>query len=170
MGAVTIAAARPSLAMATAVSIASVTALVLPDEGFPGARAAAACVGMTAPTSVRPQLLKTEASPTSLIGCLPIRPPSILNAATAISGPMPAGSPIVTRIGASALARLAGFDIGAAPQVANIAPRQHRDLLVEKLLFDLLARGNCVGGDGWCPLVAPHHHLDTGGRHERRCG
>ena len=29
------------------------------------------------------------------------------------------------------------FDIGIAPQVAQIAPRQRGDLLVEQLLFDL---------------------------------
>src|SRR5690349_24609539 len=81
---------------------------------------------------------------------------------------MPAGSPIVTRIGRSAPGLSAGFDIGVAAKIAKIAPREIRDLRVEKLLFDLLARRDGVGGDDRRALVAAYHHLDAGRREEGR--
>src|SRR5258706_15196676 len=142
----------------------------LAASGFPAERKAWAFVATMARGSVRPQLSNTDASRTSFSGCPPILPPRLLNAATAISGPIPAGSPIVTRIAASAGAGLAGFDIGVAPEVAKIAPGQVRDLLIEQLFLDLLARGNGVGRDHRCALVASDHHLDAGrGEERRRC-
>src|SRR5262245_3061499 len=97
-----------------------------------------------------------------------MRPLNALSAATAISGPMPAGSPIVTTIGRSAACLLAGFDIGIAAKIAKIAPREIGDLRVEQLLLHLLARGNRVGGDDRRALVAANHHLYAGWREEGR--
>ena len=89
-------------------------------------RVAFAPTAITSPEKLT--LRKTSGSPISFSVRAPTRPPSAAYAATATSGPMPAGSPIVTRIGASLLL---DFDIGGAPQVAQIAPRQYRDLLIE---------------------------------------
>ena len=63
----------------------------------------------------------------------PIRPPKSSNAASAISGPIPAGSPMVMRIGSWRCS--ADLDIGVALQVAHIAPRHGGNLLVEQLIF-----------------------------------
>src|ERR1700761_7686804 len=100
----------------------------------------------------------TLASPTSFSARLPTRPPSARQAAVAISGPMPPGSPMVIRMGASADAalsvgrgigtlartqRLAGLlDVGVTAQVAQILARQNRHALLEQRLFDVVARGH----------------------------
>src|SRR6516162_1142491 len=90
---------------------------------------------------------KMSGSPTSLMARPPIFPPKWSKAATATSGPMPEGSPMVIRIGDGAplpdegirLAVVAYLDIGLALQVAQIATGQSGDLILEQLVFHLLA-------------------------------
>jgi hypothetical protein len=92
---VTTAAASPAWQALTAISMASITAGALADEGLPGTAFTVARVGISA--SLR--AAKTAASPTSFRGWLPMRPPKALKAASAASGPTPAGSPMVMRMG-----------------------------------------------------------------------
>ena len=78
--------------------------------------------------------------PASADGCRSGRP-SASKAASATSGPMPAGSPMVMRMEGSVpdegirLAVIAHLDIGVALQVAQIAPRQGGNLLLEQLVL-----------------------------------
>src|SRR5258706_15706722 len=97
-----------------------------------------------------------------------MRPPSSSNALMATSGPMPAGSPIVTRMG-RALGS-ADFDIGLSAQVAHIATRERGDLLVEQLLFDLFSRRHVIGLELGLGPVATHDDLKTGCVRERLGG
>src|SRR5579884_598855 len=115
MGAVTRPAASPERQALTAASIASITAAAFLGSGLPGTALIFALVGMRADSWPA----KIPASPTSFKGWSPIRPSSALNAARAISGPIPEGSPMVMRIGRE----LPDLDIDAASEIAHIAPR-----------------------------------------------
>src|SRR5580693_4945696 len=80
---------------------------------------------------------------------------------------MPAGSPMVMRMGA--LPRVsADLDIGLAAQVAHVAARERRHLIVEQLLFDLFATWHLVLLELWDRLVAAIDDLDAGWVLERR--
>src|SRR5690242_15548551 len=135
--------ARPCWARFTAREIASQTAAELRGSGRAGLRVARCSVARSAAFGTSPQERNTSGSPTSLRGRPLILPLSCWYAATAISGPIPAGSPIVTRtqdfVCASAV-----LDIGLSAQIAHIAPRKRGHLLIEELLLDLLARRHVV--------------------------
>src|SRR3984957_11008096 len=122
-------------------------------------------VGQSASCTRAPAARKTSASPTRRRKWSPARPPSARKAATAISGPMPPGSPLVIRIGPSCA--LAGLDIGFTPQVAQIPSCLYLDLRLVELLLDLI-----LGRDGDHThfrhgFVATHDDLDGGPRTER---
>src|SRR3954471_6057628 len=156
-GAVTIAAASPARQALAAISIASITAAALTGSSAPGWTVAR--VGIRASWTAP----KTPASPTSFKGWLPMRPSSAANAASATSGPMPAGSPIVINIG-----ELANLDIGVAFEVAQIASTQRRNLVVEQLVLNLLAGGHGKGGTLFHPRIAAADQFDAGVRHHGR--
>src|SRR5581483_6082622 len=139
--------------------MASVTASALAASSLPGVTLTRAWVGMTcsrwAANSAR--------SPTSRSGRAPMRPPKCSKAAMATSGPMPAGSPMVIRMGAArsiyrprrpaglpdegiGLGVVVHLDIGFALQVAQVTPRQGRDLVLEELVFHLLLGRHHIGG------------------------
>src|SRR5258706_12926390 len=150
MGAVTSAAASPARHDATAISIVSVTAAALALSGLPGMAVTLVLVGISAHGCAE----KIPASPTSFSGWVPTLPTKCAKAASATSGPIPDGSPMVMRMGALVrlpdkgigLAVVTHLDIGVALQVAQIAPRQGGDLALEQLVFHLLAGRPHRGG------------------------
>gem|GEM_PF-5919143 len=77
IGAVTTAAARPSIASATASSMASVTARALAASGRPGTRRAWPRVAIMSAPLPSPQAANTEGSPMSFSGLRPMQPPSV---------------------------------------------------------------------------------------------
>ncbi|MEI9991556.1 MAG: hypothetical protein WDM86_16115 [Rhizomicrobium sp.] len=76
IGAVTMAAASPAIASATAVSMASTIAAAFAASGWPGMRWARALVASASPP--KPQAENTSGSPISLSGWLPTLPFSAL--------------------------------------------------------------------------------------------
>src|ERR1700688_304002 len=152
------AAASPANAARTETSIAPMTASAVVE--WPVAPRA-----QHAPSASGPWTRKTSGSPTRRKGWEPAWPSSARQAFAATSGPIPAGSPIVMRMGEPA--RLsAGFDIGLAPQIAQIAPGEHRHLFFVKLLLDLIAGGNDNRRFYWHGLVAAHDQLHARRRRE----
>src|SRR5512146_564272 len=146
IGAVTRAAALPFTQARTLASIAAMTPGAFFTSARPGSGTAVCPVSMTASCNSRVPMFEssaaranTSALPTRRIERPSIVPPSADHALTAISGPMPEGSPMLTRMG-SALSPSARFDNGVAPQLGKIALGEDRHLLDEKLLLDLVAR------------------------------
>src|SRR5579885_3817417 len=95
-----------------------------------------------------------------------MRPPSAAKAAAATSGPMPEGSPMVTRMGALGSA-LTGFDIGFAPQIAQILPGERGDLFFEQLLFHFVTRGHLERSDLRHGRITAHDDFHACRRNER---
>src|SRR6185437_2965654 len=183
IGAVTRAAAQPLTQALTARSMAPVTASALSASILPGMAFTRAWVGMTCSRWDA----NSAGSPTSRSGRPPMRPPKCSKAARATSGPMPAGSPMVMRIGAArsiyrprgpakepgslpdkgiGLGVVVHLDIGFALQVAQVPPRQGRDLVLEELVFHLLLGRHHIGGLDLDALVATADQFDTGIVHE----
>src|SRR6202012_5542071 len=158
MGAVTIAAASPARQALTASSIASITAAAFRGSGLPGAALVFALVAIR----LASRSAKIPASPTNFSGWSPILPPSSSNAASAVSGPIPDGSPMVMRIGSG----LADLDIHAAPKVAHIAARHGGNLLVKQHVFDVLAGRHHIGGLHHDLLVTARDHFHARARDE----
>src|SRR6266446_10949668 len=83
----------------------------------------------------------TSALPINCRGRPAICPVSAAQALTAISGPMPDGSPWLMTMGSLERTPSSVFDNGVPPQIAQIAFRENGHLLHEELLLELVVRG-----------------------------
>src|SRR5579871_2465948 len=174
MGPVTMAAAAPAMQAVTDCSIADVTDFAFPGDGRPGIALTVSPVSRTAfCTAVKSQPSCAAASrkqaklPTRRIGRSPIVPFRRSHDFNAISGPIPDGSPWVTRMGPRPVARSPCFDNGIPPEIAQIALAQDRHLLDEELLLQLIARGKLKRDQLRRRRVATHDDLQTRLRIER---
>src|SRR6266581_5512345 len=96
-----------------------------------------------------------------------IRPASAAQALTAISGPMPDGSPWLMTMGSLERAPSSCFDNGVPPQIAQIAFRENGHLLHEELLLELFVRGQFESHQFRRRGIAAHDDLEPGRREER---
>src|SRR5258707_15392889 len=101
----------------------------------------------------------TSALPINCRGRPAICPPSAAQALTAISGPMPEGSPWLMTMGSLERAASSCFDNGVPPQIAQIALRVDGHLLHEELLLELVARGQFERHQFWRRGIAAHDDL-----------
>src|SRR6266567_5726025 len=180
MGAVTSAAASPVRQACTPRSIAAVTSPAVATEGRPAWLERPVSSPESSPVSIiaspspgisTPQ--RAAASRNSSV--LPIKckerpaiwPARAAQALTAISGPMPDGSPWLMTMGSLERAPSSCFDNGVPPQIAQIAFRENGHLLHEELLLELFVRGQFESHQFRRRGIAAHDDLEPGRREER---
>src|SRR6476646_5878646 len=176
MGAVTSAAASPVRQACTPRSIAAVTWAALATEGRPALFERPVSMPVSVMASASPGMWTPQRaaasrnSPAFPIKCKErpaILPASAAQALTAISGPMPDGSPWLMTMGSFERAPSSCFDNGVPPQIAQIAFREDGHLLHEELLLELVVRGQFESHQFRRRGVAAHDDLKPGGREER---
>src|SRR5688500_12277781 len=151
-------------------AMAAVTAPAFAGEGWPKRVRALCPVSKKAPLRRAGSMPERDAASRKMSGSPAKKserprtaPSSAAHALTAISGPIPAGSPMLTRI-ERASARL---DNAISPQIAQIAPRQDAKLLIQHLLPHLFPGRDLRRHHAARRGIATHEQLDADARRSR---